>query len=164
MITFNHETGFTTSRDPGESGKKATCGCGCVHHIGRDGKANELEMDERYMSRLADVSNVAATNGFTNNSTIASGVVKVVISYAPGAGRIAGVKLYAPGGLKVLEWDSQRLKKSEEKVQVVEVPQTPPEGDDDFDDGKGGPKWILGGFWGSADLVVNRLGAVWRRV
>lgn len=91
------------------------------------------------MSRIADVST--------------SGVDKVLVEYVPGKGYISGLTLYS-SGLEVAsrkQWDGSKP----DRAGVKEEWQTPPTGDG---------TWVLVGFWGHSDLLITRLGIIWRRV
>ena len=108
---------------------------------GKDGVVHRVgrpSYDAEYMSRCADV--------------LSDPVTKVLIEYIPGKGCIAGLTLYSSG----LEVASRKQWGEAAPIPsgVRQEWQTPPS-----DDGS----WDLIGFWGHADLVIGRLGAIWRR-
>ncbi len=109
---------------------------------GKDGVVNRVgrpNYDLEYMSRCADVSSNAVT--------------KVLVEYIRGQGCIAGLTLYS-SGLEVAtkkQWGEAKHRPSSVKQEW----QTPPS-----EDGS----WVLVGFRGHSDLVISRIGAIWRRV
>lgn len=109
---------------------------------GKDGVVHRIgrpSYDVEYMSRCADVSSDPVT--------------KVLVEYTPGNNCIAGLTLYRLG----LEIASRKQwgEATQTPSGVKQEWQTPPN-----DDGS----WVLVGFWGHVDLVIGRLGAIWRRI
>lgn len=175
--------GFTTFRDKNAkttpssfsaaaiaaTPRSTTCPCHCTSHVGRP--TSNLCMEPPYISHYGDTS---------------SGITRVDIAYSPspGAGNcmIGALKLTDSAGMVVLDWDMYRdcaewdreereVGRAKLVVKTVYPPRDEEDGEAD-DVGAGGgvggrkrPKWVLGGFWGSVgEVVVGRLGVVWRRV
>lgn len=108
---------------------------------GKDGVVNHVgrpNYELEHMSRCADLTTGAVT--------------KVLVEYIRGKGFIAGLTLYS-SGLEVAGSRKQNAVGTGKKIQ--QEWQTPPS-----EDGS----WVLAGFWGHGDLVIRRLGAIWRRV
>jgi hypothetical protein len=143
--TSRDQTGVT--RDPRA---KKSCKCGLLNHVGRHDEEEDVE--DEFLSRPASL-----------NSPESNGITKVVIGYVPGAFRIAELVLFTADGMKVCEWNMYQDLKMDDRPKLEENILTPPEAEA-HENGKRVVKWILGGFWGTADLVVERLGVVWRRV
>jgi len=119
--------------------------------VGRHDQEKE-EVEDKFLSRPASL-----------NSPDSNGITKVIIGYLPGTFCIAALTLFTADGMKVCEWNMSEDKKKEERPKLEEEILTPPE-EGMEENGKKVVTWVLGGFWGRADLVVEKLGAIWRRV
>jgi hypothetical protein len=147
--------GFSTSRNQvgadGDPRANTKCKCGLRNHVGR--KEHEMEsIDEKYLSHPSALSNPDS-----------NGITKVVVGYIPGTFRVASLILSTADGMKVCEWNMYNDMKAERRPKLETKVLTPPE-DEEEEGGKKVVKWVLAGFWGRADLVVERLGVIWRRV
>ena len=158
--TGNIPSGILPPSPP--SNPTTTCPCHHPHHIGLP--IPHLSKSQPYISRRADTSS--------------SPITQVSIGYLPGASNptVGALKLTDSSGMVVLDWDMYRDCPEwggEEKrggsaglvVERVEPPREEEEGEELEVGAKKGPRWALGGFWGSCgEVVVARLGVVWRRV
>lgn len=146
--------GFNTSRDQAgaqDPRAKVQCKCGLVNHVGRKDHEKE-DIDDKFLSRPASLDNPDS-----------NGITKVIVGYVPGTFRVAALTLVTADGIPVCQWNMYDDLKPEKRPKLEEKTLTPPDEDAD-ENGKKVVKWVLAGFWGRANLVVERLGVVWRRV
>ena len=147
----SHQHHFMDNGFDGHFSKEAEGAISCIGFSTLHSEKSTLDKDglvhhvgrpnhePEYMSRCADVSG--------------NGITKVLVEYVQGKGYIAGLTLYS-SGLEVAsrkQWSQAGHKPSNVKQDW----QTPPD-----EDGS----WELVGFWGHSALVIQRIGAIWKRV